>query len=353
MGQIKSIDRVLQQSLSPENYYKIDEIIRNINKRFVEVEGADENEIAIFDGAGDFVTSDILISELSLTTHRHDGDTLLCDDIISDGGDQFVLSHTSEIYLIANSHQLILDSSGDLTIPGAIDGLTDLYGHAHTGGADGAGVEGADILSAGEGGGSKFLREDGDGTSSWQAGELGAHTHEGVEILSTDEGGGFKFLREDGDDTCSWQDVGFLLPTGAVGCVQFNDAGHFGHADSFKWDNVNKRLFIGDDPVKIILTQEGSITAVSFNSTSLRNLKENIKPFKKDALAVINKTEINEFNFISDKKKELRIGFVADDTDPILSGKNKDKFDINNTIGVLLKAVQELNNRLGKLEGVI
>jgi microcystin-dependent protein len=32
-----------------------------------------------------------------------------------------------------------------------------------------------------------------------------AHTHEGTAILSTGEAGGTKFLREDGDGTCSWQ----------------------------------------------------------------------------------------------------------------------------------------------------
>jgi hypothetical protein len=34
-----------------------------------------------------------------------------------------------------------------------------------------------------------------------------AHTHEGTAILSTGEAGGAKFLREDGDGTCSWQAV--------------------------------------------------------------------------------------------------------------------------------------------------
>jgi len=32
-----------------------------------------------------------------------------------------------------------------------------------------------------------------------------AHAHEGTTILSTGEAGGTKFLREDGDGTCSWQ----------------------------------------------------------------------------------------------------------------------------------------------------
>jgi hypothetical protein len=73
--------------------------------------------------------------------------------------------------------------------------------------ADGAGsgdwsyLEGeGEVVSTGEAGGSKFLREDGDGTCSWQAG-----TAEGTAVLSTGETGGTKYLREDGDNTSSWQ----------------------------------------------------------------------------------------------------------------------------------------------------
>ena len=123
--------------------------------------------------------------------------------------------------------------------------------------------EGTVIKSTGEGGGTKYLREDGDGTSSWQtvtvdttnlvtsvSGSTGAvsdgdidhdslanfaaNEHftqanitatgtvasgtwqgtaidgtyvdlEGTELKSTGEAGGTKYLREDGDGTCSWQ----------------------------------------------------------------------------------------------------------------------------------------------------
>jgi parallel beta-helix repeat protein len=61
-------------------------------------------------------------------------------------------------------------------------------------------LEGTQILSTGEAGGVKFLREDGDGTSSWQVVTL-----EGTAILSTGETGGVKYLREDGDGSSSWQ----------------------------------------------------------------------------------------------------------------------------------------------------
>jgi hypothetical protein len=63
-------------------------------------------------------------------------------------------------------------------------------------------VEGTEVKSTGEVGGTKFLREDGDGTCSWQE---TAETPEGVDVKSSDETGGTKFLREDGDGTCSWQ----------------------------------------------------------------------------------------------------------------------------------------------------
>jgi len=62
-------------------------------------------------------------------------------------------------------------------------------------------LEGTEVKSTGEAGGTKYLKEDGDGTSSWQP----APAPEGTAILSTGEAGGTKFLREDGDGSCSWQ----------------------------------------------------------------------------------------------------------------------------------------------------
>ena len=120
--------------------------------------------------------------------------------------------------------------------------------------------EGTAVKSTGEAGGTKFLREDGDNSCSWQtapvtsvSGSTGAvadgdidhdqlanfasNEHytqanitatgtvasgtwqgtaidgtyidlEGTEVKSTGEGGGTKYLREDGDGTSSWQTVG-------------------------------------------------------------------------------------------------------------------------------------------------
>jgi hypothetical protein len=130
-------------------------------------------------------------------------------------------------------------------------------------------LEGTELKSTGEAGGTKFLREDSDGTCSWQtppvtsvSGSTGAvadgdidhdslanfaaNEHftqanitatgtiasgtwqgtavdgtyvdlEGTELKSTGEGGGTKFLREDGDGSCSWQTGGAGGTTDSLG----------------------------------------------------------------------------------------------------------------------------------------
>ena len=79
----------------------------------------------------------------------------------------------------------------------------------------------------------KFLRADGDGSCSWQipadtnttysagtgialSGTTFSCDLEGTELASTGEGNGTKFLREDGDGSCSWQTPGYI-PVRTVG----------------------------------------------------------------------------------------------------------------------------------------
>jgi hypothetical protein len=50
--------------------------------------------------------------------------------------------------------------------------------------------------------------------------------------------------------------------------------------------------------------------------------------------------DIVSFKYKNDD--EPQVGFIAENTDPLLSGKNKDSMRLNATVGVLLKAVQEL-----------
>jgi len=70
-------------------------------------------------------------------------------------------------------------------------------------------------------------------------------------------------------------------------------------------------------------------------------------------LDIINKTDIVEFNYKDDLDKEYKVGFIADDTDSILSGVNKDHMDSGNSIGLLIKAMQELSNENKELRKLL
>ena len=91
-------------------------------------------------------------------------------------------------------------------------------------------------------------------------------------------------------------------------------------------------------------------TAGAFQNASKRELKENIKLIDYSCLDVINSIEICSFNMIADPNKEYRVGFIADDTDPIVSGKEQNSMDIQNCIGVMMKAIQELSQEIDNLK---
>ena len=66
--------------------------------------------------------------------------------------------------------------------------------------------EGTEVLSTGETGAAKFLREDGDGTCSWQTVPAGGNP-EGTDVISTGVSSG-KVLTADGSDGATWEDAG-------------------------------------------------------------------------------------------------------------------------------------------------
>lgn len=125
--------------------------------------------------------------------------------------------------------------------------------------------------------------------------------------------------------------------------------------------SVSKEIAIGTG-IKLSPSSESTFTndikAKSFIANSARFLKTDIKPTKYNAIDEINKIDVVDFYFKSDNKKENpKIGFIADDTDPIFSTKEKNSMDLYNTCGMLLKAVQELSaenkelrERIEKLE---
>ena len=79
-------------------------------------------------------------------------------------------------------------------------------------------------------------------------------------------------------------------------------------------------------------------------------MKENINDFLLSATELLKGVKIVSFNYKKDESKAYHVGFIADDTDKILAGKMHDRMEMSNCIGVLIKAVQELNERIKLLE---
>lgn len=94
----------------------------------------------------------------------------------------------------------------------------------------------------------------------------------------------------------------------------------------------------------------GTITAASFNASSSKKVKENISDAEVDALKLIDGVKVVNFTYINDDEKTPHIGFIAEDTDTLLSTPHQNVMDYTNCIGVLLKAVQELHQEIKELK---
>ena len=93
------------------------------------------------------------------------------------------------------------------------------------------------------------------------------------------------------------------------------------------------------------------------DKSSDRRLKENIAPTTINALAIINKLDMVEFDFIKDKKHE-EIGLIAQEVEKIIpqaisrDPESEDSYlhiDYTAFIPYLIKAIQELNQKLEKV----
>ena len=93
------------------------------------------------------------------------------------------------------------------------------------------------------------------------------------------------------------------------------------------------------------------------DKASDRRLKENIAPTTINALAIINKLDMVEFDFIKDKKHE-EIGLIAQEVEDIIpqaisrDPESEDSYlhiDYTAFVPYLIKAIQELNQKLEKV----
>jgi hypothetical protein len=91
------------------------------------------------------------------------------------------------------------------------------------------------------------------------------------------------------------------------------------------------------------------VNAAAFFQTSSRKFKTNIENYNGDAIDIFNKTTVVSFAF-KDDPDVIHYGFIAEDTPIELSTVEQNRMDTNSTIGLLIKAVQQLEARVKKLE---
>ncbi|MGE7777037.1 tail fiber domain-containing protein [Chitinophaga sp. NPDC101104] len=111
-------------------------------------------------------------------------------------------------------------------------------------------------------------------------------------------------------------------------------------ATGFKWyggaTNIASLTGAGN------LTLSGSATATAFYQSSLRSLKKDIQPFSVSALDVLGKAQVRTFRFKADSTGHRNIGFIADEVPDEMATPGRNGVDQASTVGLLVKAVQEL-----------
>jgi hypothetical protein len=96
---------------------------------------------------------------------------------------------------------------------------------------------------------------------------------------------------------------------------------------------------------------DAALGGTYFFGTSLRETKKEIKPFEKSAMDILNRTEIVSYKLDSGVHDDVTlIGFIAENTPAELATEQQNKMDNTNTLGVILKAIQEIDDRIISLQ---
>jgi hypothetical protein len=94
-----------------------------------------------------------------------------------------------------------------------------------------------------------------------------------------------------------------------------------------------------------------SIGSTYFFSVSTEEVKTNIQPFTASAMDLIDSTEIVTYKYeLEGQDDTTRIGFIAENTPEELATSTHDKIDINSSLAIMIKAIQEIDAKLTEKE---
>ena len=138
-------------------------------------------------------------------------------------------------------------------------------------------------------------------------------------------------------------DITLTLPSNLVNKVN----NFYGNITITSGTNIS--VSSANNTVTIGTLDNPSFTTVTV--TSSEKFKKNIKPFEKNAVSLLDSINVVEYNYKCEEDTDIpHIGFVAENTNELFSSKEKDKHRFVDTVGVLIKAVQELNEKIERIE---
>ena len=122
-----------------------------------------------------------------------------------------------------------------------------------------------------------------------------------------------------------------------------------------KWLRVNSTggLEIVNSAYNTVIwtcTDTGTNFAQVYQIISSRTKKKDIAKYEGSGLGLVNATSIVNYKFKNDPEQIPHIGFIAEDTPEEMAGKKHDTMNVADTLGVLLKAVQELSHEIDILK---
>ena len=147
-------------------------------------------------------------------------------------------------------------------------------------------------------------------------------------------------------------------PGGSDGQIQYNNGGAFGGATQLFYDDSNNRVGINSATPTEALDVIGSVKATDFNTTSDKNLKNNIKTIENPLSKVLS---IRGVNFEWKDSNKASAGVIAQEVEKVLpelvTGQNTKTVNYNGLIGLLIETVKEqqkqidtLNEKISRLE---
>lgn len=164
-------------------------------------------------------------------------------------------------------------------------------------------------------------------------------------------------------------DYGITLAGGfSIGKPLFSGIAAATHTSNYQFTNNNARttamgfsnsVSIATVPGTVwLLTDLTNIDAVAvdtsgnmgitgaYNHVSLAAAKANIAPLAFDPLALVINTQWQQFTMASDPTGETLVGFIADNTDPVLSGPQQNRANPSVTASVACAAIQVMAAKL-------